>query len=611
MLLSPKLHSFFIVVFTLLAGSLLAGCGLSLASDITPPPNYRPPTPAAVSEASASQVFPLVPPDPSQGKAIYEEKCLPCHGETGKGDGPQASNLPNPAAPIGSADLARQSRPADWFNIVTNGNLERFMPGFSSLDDRQRWNVVAYVYTLSTTQDELAQGKTVYDEQCAACHGETGKGDGPQAASLSTQPTNWTDQSRLMQLSAQEMSDVVASGQGEMPAFGDKLDETQRMNLVAYVRSLGFAAPGSAPAENASAGTQSTPSSGSGSESSASANPSDASAGNSQPELTSINVSGKITNASTGGALPQGMQVNLLAFDGMTPAFDETVDAQSDGTYRFENVDYKSTYVYFARVLANNTSYNSDILHAKDITSQDVALPVQIFDTSTDASVLTADRLHIFFNFDQPGKIQVVELFIISNPTDKMIVPASDNQPVISFDLPQGASNLQFESGSLGQRYIQTDKGFGDTLSIPPGMGQHQLLFAYDLPYDRKLDLTLSSPLAVDAAVVLLPPGGVRLRSDQLMDAGSQDVQGMAFQMYQANQPILPGETLSMSLSGRADGAGGSSTGALLPIIVGASVFVLVLAGVAWWFIRQRRMLRPALVTEGADVETSGGTRIQ
>ena len=590
-----------ILAIALAAAFVLTGCGLSLAEDITPPPNYRSPTAFTPQPVEVSTVFPLVPPDPAQGQAIYAEKCLPCHGATGMGDGPQSANLSNPAPPIGSSDLARQRKPSQWFNIVTRGNLERLMPGFSqSLNDRQRWDVVAYVFTLSATASELEQGKVLYNENCAGCHGEGGLGDGAQAASLSTRPTSWKEQSQLSQLSANEVSEVIAQGVGEMPAYADTLDESQRQTIAAYIRSLSFSAPGQAPQASAATETSATPGT------------------TPAVSLDKITISGKITNSSSGGALPEEMKVTLLAYKGMEPAFELTSEPDQDGVYRFEDVDYQSDYVYIARVDIDQMSYNSDILHGADVTGEQAELPVQIYDVSTDASVLKADRLHVFFDFTQPGKVQVVQLFIISNPTDLVIAATDPTTPVLTFDLPEGALNLQFEDGAIGDRYVSTATGFGDTMSVPPGEGQHQILFSYELPYDRKLDLQLTTPMSVEAAIIMVPQDNVRLQSEQLADAGERSVQGMSFQMYQATTALAPNDTLQLNLSGRPTLSGAPAEGDqddLVPLLIGAGVFLVVLGGAAYWFLRQRNNLRQALETVpvggGMDEEESSDALLE
>jgi mono/diheme cytochrome c family protein len=210
-----QMHARAWAIVAILAIPLLSGCGLSLAEDVTPPPNYisptDPPLETPTSSASQQAVFPLVPPDPAQGAALYAENCLPCHGESGMGDGPQASKLPNPAAPIGSVELARNARPVDWYQIVTKGDLQKFMPGFSEkLNDRQRWDVVAYALMLSAPAEELEKGKIVYEQNCAECHGANGQGDGAQAAGSSTKPAAWNqNQARLAQLSADEIISIV------------------------------------------------------------------------------------------------------------------------------------------------------------------------------------------------------------------------------------------------------------------------------------------------------------------------------------------------------------------------------------------------------------------
>src|SRR3990172_2841703 len=69
---------------------LLAACNFTLAADVTPPPGYVPPSPMP----TLGPLSPASAPDIQNGAAIYAEKCAPCHGETGFGDGAQGKELP-------------------------------------------------------------------------------------------------------------------------------------------------------------------------------------------------------------------------------------------------------------------------------------------------------------------------------------------------------------------------------------------------------------------------------------------------------------------------------------------------------------------------------------
>lgn len=577
------LHPKFLLI-TALMTVFLTGCGLSLAEDVTPPPGYRPPeqvqeeltTPQPVS---ASTVFPIVPPDPSTGASIYEEKCLACHGENGMGDGPQAENLPNPAPAIGSPEVARKSRPVEWFSIVTNGNLERFMPGFSgSLNDRQRWDVVAYVYSLNWTAGSLEQGKTAYEDNCVSCHGADGLGDGPEAASLDVKPASWNDTSRLADLSADDLVATISGERGDHPAVADELDAAQRYLVADYVRYLSFARESGPTASNEeNAVNEDEP---------AVDEPDETEA------LRTISITGKVTNATPGGSIPEDLRVNLAAFQGMAPAFEAEVPAKEDGSYAFEEIGFNEELVYFVQVEANGLTFNSEILHGRDIAGDVVELPIEIYDTTSDTSFLKADRLHVFFDFSNPGVVQVVELFIISNPSDKVVVAGAEEQPVLTFEVPAEAQNLQFENGQMGERFVETANGFGDRMTIAPGMGQHQILFAYEMPYTRELDLNLKPPVPVDAAVVMIPPVGVTLKSAQLQSAGPYNMQGMSFEMFQAVNRIGAGEALQVNLSGKANAGGAAGVqepDEMTGLYFGAAAFGLALIGAGLWLYKQQR----------------------
>ncbi|MFU8773016.1 MAG: c-type cytochrome, partial [Anaerolineales bacterium] len=221
---------------------LVPGCDtLWLADDIVPPPGSELSAALPTQSLPAGPLYPLVPPDPLAGEPIYQESCAPCHGASGRGDGSQASNLPIVVKSLASSAVYRESTPAEWYSMITEGNLERFMPPFSSLSSRQRWDVVAYLYTLSTTPEETRQGIDLYHNNCAECHGAAGGGDGSKAVNLGTPATDFTDQAYMAKKSAVEFFVAISDGVGEdMPAFSDQLDETDRWTLATTLRHFTF-----------------------------------------------------------------------------------------------------------------------------------------------------------------------------------------------------------------------------------------------------------------------------------------------------------------------------------------------------------------------------------
>jgi len=103
----------------------------------------------------------------------------------------------------------------------------------------------------ASTDANLGAAKPVYNEYCANCHGDSGKGDGSDAMMYDPSPSDLTDVKHMNSLTDGEIFYQITQGRKPMPSFRKKLTEDQRWQLVILVRSFSASAatPSSAPAK--------------------------------------------------------------------------------------------------------------------------------------------------------------------------------------------------------------------------------------------------------------------------------------------------------------------------------------------------------------------------
>jgi mono/diheme cytochrome c family protein len=88
------------------------------------------------------------------------------------------------------------------------------------------------------------RGKRIYRENCAPCHGASGRGDGVGAQSLPVQPADHTNGTLMSARTDAFLRDVIAKGGSAMglsafmPAWRGIFKDDEIQDLVDYVRSL-------------------------------------------------------------------------------------------------------------------------------------------------------------------------------------------------------------------------------------------------------------------------------------------------------------------------------------------------------------------------------------
>ena len=217
--------------------------------------------------------------DAKAGQAIYEQKCLLCHGDKGDGKGAGAEHLlPRPrdfTRGLYKIRTTANKPPTDQdlFKIITDGMPGTSMPPWAVLPEKDRWNLVAYLKTfaadafkeapkklelpkeVSSSADSIKRGKEMYEAiECHKCHGTDGRADGPSRSELKDEwgfpiaPANLTKRWTFRGGGGRtEIATRLANGVlgTPMPAFLDAVEKPEDIwHLTNFILSLGPENPG-------------------------------------------------------------------------------------------------------------------------------------------------------------------------------------------------------------------------------------------------------------------------------------------------------------------------------------------------------------------------------
>ncbi len=209
-----------------------------------------------------------------RGKAVYDGKCVECHGDTGKGDGASAAYLaPRPRDftsgkyKIRTTDTGSVPTDDDLIQSVRQGLYGTAMPAWDRLlSDTEIRDVVDYIKTLSpqfasqppkavvigtgvpSSPDSVTRGRLVYDRlQCGKCHGRDGRGEG---AAATTFEDDWKQPLKAVDLTepwtfhggatSRDIFLRFRTGMAgtPMPSFAEAATDAEMWDLANYVVSL-------------------------------------------------------------------------------------------------------------------------------------------------------------------------------------------------------------------------------------------------------------------------------------------------------------------------------------------------------------------------------------
>ena len=444
------------------------------------------------------------------------------------------------------------------------------MPAFLSLDDQQRWDVVAYIMTLHTSDEEIQRGKELFEENCPNCSTDFYK-----------------DLNKMSGLSTVELARIVRLGNDEIQAFGEDLPDADMWAVAEYLRSLSYNAsafptPTTIPATEIPASTEATPD------------------GTQQAEVPSEaapeagTVSGSIEN-KTGGNLPSDLTVTLRGYEhdfaDPSTGTQEVVTVEgtvaNDGSFLFENIEVVENRIFLAEITYKGIENTSDFRIVEAGQTSVELPPLALYDVTTDLSGLVIDELDIFLTFASDGTYEVLGLYSFRNSGDAIVnVEMGDSQEIPFLRFPVGAEAGGYEALQDSAPFISTPNGFAMAPNeIPYG------IIAFSTIIDPQ-NIEISQPLALPVSVLRdLVPDGMEADGAQLTTDSPQDIQGDIYQSYFVNE-LQAGDVLSFTVSGTPNVASAPTTDATntnntLLIGAGGLGIALILAG-AWMFFRDK-----------------------
>ena len=217
---------------------------------------------------------------PLRGEAVYQKRCVMCHGDEGDGLGPAADFLSPPPRDFSLGQYKIKTtgfddpiaNDADLIRMIRDGMPGTAMPGWGDiLSDREVLDVIHYIKIFAELEEEkpsdqldygtqvkstpesIATGKKIFHEgeRCSECHGKNGRGDAVKKLKDDngerTWPRNltkpWTF--RASNLPKDIFARVsVGIPTTQMPSFANpkskkKLSVEDRWHVANYVASLG------------------------------------------------------------------------------------------------------------------------------------------------------------------------------------------------------------------------------------------------------------------------------------------------------------------------------------------------------------------------------------
>jgi len=208
-----------------------------------------------------------------EAKILFVQRCLPCHGASGNGQGPYARHVnthpanlsdrisnfpgedyhfwrvmegvPGTAMPPWKLSLTEETvwEIASYEKTFVDG-VVRVVPGDFSDSEAEELGKTGIISPIKHDEKNYTEGNKIFNLYCAQCHGVDGQGDGPASVYIKPEPANFTETSGDFTMQGQwfwKVSEGVETT--NMPPWKYSLSDDERWKAIYYIQK-NFSEPG-------------------------------------------------------------------------------------------------------------------------------------------------------------------------------------------------------------------------------------------------------------------------------------------------------------------------------------------------------------------------------
>lgn len=414
------------------------------------------------------------------------------------------------------------------------------------------------------TNPDLERGAAIFAQNCTACHGAGGRGDGRLVANgqMAGIP-DFTNPAMLSVQTPQDYFTVITEGRLDklMPPWGGALSEADRWAVTSYVYALRGE---SAPVEPAAADAP-------------------------VPVEAVGSVGGTVRNGTAGASAPTDISIALqiLNAEFQEVGFEMTQPA-ADGRFSFAGVPIRADYHYLVTALHDEQVFSS-ALQIGDPAAPALDLPVTIYERTTDPAVMEINLLVTRVERHQ-GDLLLTQIVSFRNTSDRAFISAdaSGAPQSVTLALPSGAVVLN--EAELATCCALRNGVLVNLQPIIPGEDA-MLRIVYSLPYNSGgtvLEYPLAYPVTNNLEL-LLPPNTFTVSEADFVAAGVQQFSTGVYEVYLAAGGAGSGAGAVVRYTLRdAGGVLGGENRAVIALLLAIAGGALMTSGVVGW-LRLRR----------------------